>query len=440
MTPADFQQGRPHRGQLQHVETASSEDQWLLVFRLFPSCLCVLYVSKVSDDVLMISSQEQLAERSEQAAPEKPATDRACLGAQDTVTKRDRRRSRGLSPNSRQNRSAHPGGTSSHPQDRDMFMEPTAHTFVGIDVAKHSLDVYLSGEDRSFTTTNSAAGFKQLIVELPPVTSCLVVMEATGGYQNRLVGALVAAGYQVAVVNPRQVRDFARGLGILAKTDRLDARVIARFGQQAAPRQVRVPAEKQAELAELVTRRRQLVELRTAEQNRLETTLTKVVRKNVRHLVELVDKQIRQIEEAISELVKNEPELASKAALLETAPGVGPVTATSLLVDLPELGSLDRQQVAALVGVAPFNRDSGKFHGRRAIWGGRATVRNVLYMAALTARRSNPVIHAFAQRLEANGKPFKVVLTACMRKLLVILNTMLKNNQPWNPNLKPQNG
>jgi transposase len=321
-----------------------------------------------------------------------------------------------------------------------MFMEPTAHTLVGIDVAKHSLDVYLASEDRCFTIKNSTAGFKQLLSRLPTAGSCLVVVEATGGYQKRVVGALVSAGHRVAVVNPRQVRDFARGLGILAKTDRLDARVIALFGETTNPRPVEIASEKQAQLRELVTRRRQLIELRTAEQNRLEATATKIVRKNVRHLLELLDKQIRQLEDAIGQLVESEPQLAAKAAILETAPGVGPVTASNLLVDLPELGRLDRQQIAALVGVAPFNRDSGKFHGRRAIWGGRAAVRSVLYMAALTARRSNPIIRAFAQRLEAAGKPFKVVLTACMRKLLVILNSMLKNNLPWNPKLHPHCG
>ena len=319
-------------------------------------------------------------------------------------------------------------------------MDSTSRTLVGIDVAKHSLDVYVASADRCFTIKNSTVGFRQLLDELPAVGSCLVVIEATGGYQSRVVGALVAAGHRVAVVNPRQVRDFARGLGILAKTDRLDARVLARFGEQVRPRTVEVGSEKQAELRELVTRRRQLVEWRVAEQNRLETTLTKVVRKNVRHLVEQLDKQIRQLEEAIGQLVENEPELSSKAALLETVPGVGPVTVTSLLVDLPELGRLDRQQVAALVGVAPFNRDSGKFHGRRRIWGGRAAVRSVLYMAALTARRSNPLIRAFAQRLEAAGKPIKVVLTACMQKLLVILNSMVKNNLPWNAKLHPHCG
>jgi transposase len=316
-------------------------------------------------------------------------------------------------------------------------MDATSHTFVGIDVAKHALDVCVLTEDQCFTIQNNTAGFRQLLDKLPPAGSCLVVIEATGGYQRPVVGALVSAGHRVAVVNPRQVRDFARGLGILAKTDRLDARVIARFGQHTNPRPVEIGSEKQAELRELVTRRRQLIELRTAEQNRLETTTTKIVRKNVRHLVELLEKQIRQLEEAIGQLVENDPELCSKAALLKTVPGVGPVTITSLLVDLPELGRLNRQQVAALVGVAPFNRDSGKFHGRRRIWGGRAAVRSVLYMAALTARRFNPLIRAFAERLEAAGKPIKVVLTACMRKLMVILNTMLKNNLPWNPKLHP---
>jgi transposase len=316
-------------------------------------------------------------------------------------------------------------------------MESTSHTLVGIDVAKHTLDVYVASREQCFTVKNSTAGFQQLLEGLPTAGSCLVVIEATGGYQSRVVGTLVSAGHQVAVVNPRQVRDFARGLGVLAKTDRLDARVIARFGEQVHPRTVQVGSEKQAELRELVTRRRQLVELRTAEQNRLETTLTKVVRKNVRYHLEQLDKQIRQLEQAIGQLVENEPQLASKAALLQSVPGVGPVTVTSLLVDLPELGSLDRQQVASLVGVAPFNRDSGKFHGRRRIWGGRSAVRSVLYMATLTARRFNPFIREFAQRLEAAGKPFKVVLTACMRKLLVILNSILKHNLPWNPQLHP---
>jgi len=317
-------------------------------------------------------------------------------------------------------------------------MDSTSHAVVGIDVAKDSLDVCLLPTEHQFTVTNDPDGFRQLIDQLPAAGTCQVVLEATGGYQRRVVAALVTAGHQVAVVNPRQVRDFARGLGILAKTDRLDARVIALFGQHAQPRPVEIGSEKQTALRELVTRRRQLIELRTAEQNRLETATTKVVRKNVRHMVEQLDKQIRQLEEAIGTLLQSDPQLASKAKLIETTPGVGKVTTTTLVADVPELGHLNRQQIAALVGVAPFNRDSGKFQGRRAIWGGRAAVRKVLYMAALTARRCNPLIRAFAERLEAAGKPFKVVITACMRKLLVILNTMVKFQLPWNPQLCPQ--
>lgn len=318
-----------------------------------------------------------------------------------------------------------------------MFMESASHACVGIDVAKDSLDVCLLPTEQAFTVTNDPDGFRQLVGQLPTPGTCQIVIEATGGYERRVAAALHAAGHTVAVVNPRQVRDFARGLGILAKTDRLDARVIARFGQQAQPRPSEICSEKQAAFRELVTRRRQLVEFRTAEQNRLETATAKTVRKNIRHMLEQLDKQIRQLEEEIGQLIESDEELASKAALLETVPGVGPVTITSLLVELPELGRLNRQQVAALVGVAPFNRDSGKFHGRRAIWGGRAAVRSVLYMAALTARRCNSVIREFANRLEAAGKPFKVVLTACMRKLLVILNTIVKNNLPWKPKLQP---
>jgi transposase len=318
-----------------------------------------------------------------------------------------------------------------------MFMDGTSRACVGIDVAKHSLDVCLLPTERHFTVSNDGDGFRQLIDELPAAGTCLVIVEATGGYQRRVVAALIQAGHQVAVVNPRQVRDFARGLGILAKTDRLDARVIARFGQHAQPRPCEIGSEKQAAFRELVTRRRQLVEFRTAEQNRLEMATAKTVLKNIRHMLEQLDKQIRQLEEEMGELIDTDPELSAKAALLETVPGVGAVTISSLLVELPELGRLNRQQVAALVGVAPFNRDSGKFHGRRMIWGGRAALRSVLYMAALTARRTNPLIRVFAQRLEAAGKPFKVVLTACMRKLLVILNTRLKENLPWNPKLQP---
>jgi len=311
-------------------------------------------------------------------------------------------------------------------------MDAKFETFVGIDIAKDSLDVCFLDRGKRFTTTNDPTGFRQLLQELPAAGSCLVIVEATGGYQREMVVEMIDAGHQVAVVNPRQVRDFARGLGILAKTDRLDAEVIARFGQQANPRPTEKTSEKQEELQQLVVRRRQLIDLRTAEKNRLPLAHSRSVIKSIRSMVEQLQKKIRQIEKEITDLVESDEQLQCQATLMETVPGVGAVTATSLLAELPELGRLNRQEIAALVGVAPFNRDSGKFHGRRSIWGGRATVRKALYMAALTARRCNPVIKEFAQRLEAAGKPFKVVLTACMRKLLVILNTIIKNNAAWN--------
>jgi transposase len=303
---------------------------------------------------------------------------------------------------------------------------------VGIDVAKESLEVCLLPQGRRFTTSNDRTGFRQILEKLPGAGSCLVVLEATGGYQRAIVAELVAAGHQVAVVNPRQVRDFARGLGILAKTDRLDAEVIARFGQQAQPRPLTAIPEIQEELQQLVVRRRQLIELRTAETNRLESAHSRSVLKSVRSMIEQLQKKVRQIEKEIAELVQSDEQLQCQTALIQSVPGVGAVTAATLLAELPELGRLNRQEIAALVGVAPFSRDSGKFHGRRSIWGGRGAVRSVLYMAALTARRSNPVIRQFALRLEAAGKPFRVVLTACMRKLLVILNTIVKTRSLWN--------
>lgn len=304
--------------------------------------------------------------------------------------------------------------------------------YVGIDVAKESLDVCLLADSKRFSTSNDSKGFVQLLKALPTPGSCLVVLEATGGYQRAVVAELVASGHQVAVVNPRQVRDFARGLGFLAKTDRLDAEVIARFGQQAQPRSLEKSSGIQQELQQLVTRRRQLIDLRTAETNRLETATTKSVVKSLLSMIEQLEKKIRQIEKEMSKLVESDEALQCQAALIESVPGVGAITAAPLIAELPELGRLNRQEIAALAGLAPFNRDSGKFHGRRAIWGGRSAVRGVLYMAALSARRCNPVIQAFAQRLKDAGKPFKVILTACMRKLLVILNTIIKNNSAWN--------
>jgi transposase len=315
-------------------------------------------------------------------------------------------------------------------------MDAITH-FVGIDVAKHQLEVHQLPEGRRATLAYDAKGLGQLRRELPPPEQTLVVLEATGGYQRRLVAELADAGYAVAVVNPRQVRDYARGLGQIAKTDRIDAEMIARFGAHLRPRPLQQTPARAAELQALVVRRRQLVELRTAEINRKETAAAKAINKSIQQVIDLLDKQIHRLEKDIEALIAADDDYTGKAALLAGVPGLGPTTVATLLAELPELGVLNRQQIAALVGVAPFNRDSGRSRGRRAIWGGRASVRSVLYMATLSARRCNPAIRAFAERLEREGKHFKVAMVACMRKLLIHLNTMLKTNTHWHTQTQP---
>lgn len=272
-----------------------------------------------------------------------------------------------------------------------------------------------------------------MLAQLPPPDQARVVIEATGGYEHQLVAALLDAGYCVAVVNPRQVRDFAKALGILAKTDRIDAGVLARFGQQVQPRPLAENPPQQAELAQLVARRRQLIELRTMESNRLELTTAKLARKSISTVLATLEKQIARLDAEFARLIESNDDWRAKAQILASTPGIGPVASATLLAELPELGKLNRQQIASLAVLAPFNHDSGKLRGQRSICGGRSSVRTVLYMATVSAQRCNPVLRAFAQRLAAAGKRPKVILTACMRKLLVILNTMLKQNSPWNP-------
>ena len=306
--------------------------------------------------------------------------------------------------------------------------------FVGIDVSKDALDVHGLSAGSPSRFDNTAAGRAKLLTLLPPAGACLSVVEATGGYERDLVAEAVTAGHHIAVVNPRQVRDFAKALGLLAKTDRIDAAVIARFAETTRP----VPEgydERQEQLRELIVRRRQLLDHRTAEKNRCEMGHSPLVRKSVLKLIETLNKDLKRIEKAILQLVESNDDWRGRFERLTSVPGVGEQTAATLMAELPELGRLNRQQVAALVGVAPFNRDSGQFQGRRSIWGGRGTVRNVLYMAALSAKKHNPVIRAFAARLLAKGKPPKLVLTACMRKLLVILNAMLRSGESWGPRL-----
>lgn len=307
--------------------------------------------------------------------------------------------------------------------------------FVGIDVSKDTLDVHGLPTGSPSRFDNTAEGRAQLLSFLPKAGTSLSVVEATGGYERGLVADAVTAGHHIAVVNPRQVRDFAKAFNVLAKTDRIDASVIARFAETTRPEPVGYN-ERQEQLRELIVRRRQLIDHRTAEKNRCETARSSLVRNSVRKLIETINKDIARIDRAVLELVQSNDDWRDRYRRLSEVPGIGKQTAAVMLAELPELGHLNRQQVSSLVGVAPFNRDSGQFRGRRSIWGGRVGVRNVLYMAALSAKRSNPVIRAFAARLLAKGKPPKVVITACMRKLLTILNALLRSNERWAPRLE----
>lgn len=310
---------------------------------------------------------------------------------------------------------------------------PRVTHFVGIDIAKHTLQVAIRPADQQLALAYDEAGLQQLLRTLPAPETCLIVVEATGGYQRRVVAELLTAGHLVALANARQVRDFARAHNILAKTDAIDARLIARFGEEVELRLLSKRPEKHEELVQLVARRRQLVELRTSEKNRRETITSKSVKKSVQHVIDVLTKEITRLDKQLLAFVESDDDWNQTAAIVSSVPGVGPVVSATLVAELPELGQLNRQEISALVGLAPFNRDSGKWSGKRSIWGGRKTVRSALYMAAVSAVRCNPVLKAMAQRLRKAGKPFKVMITACMRKLLVILNTMVSTQTHWTP-------
>jgi transposase len=303
--------------------------------------------------------------------------------------------------------------------------------FVGVDVSKARLDVHVRPLSIELSFGNDEAGIEELSAHLSAEgLETLVVLEATGGLQERAAAALAAAGLHVAVVNPRQVRDFARASGRLAKTDRLDAAAIAAFAEAVKPEPRPLADSERQGLIDLVARRRQLVEMRAAEKIRRAQMPARLRGTLEAHLT-FLDKAIAEIDQDIGTCLRQSRAWRVEEALLASVPGLGPITRATLLAKLPELGALSRRQIAALVGVAPINRDSGRFRGRRSIGGGRADVRAVLYMAAMTAARCNPVIKAFHQRLISAGKPPKVALTACMRKLLTILNAMMKSHSSW---------
>lgn len=307
--------------------------------------------------------------------------------------------------------------------------------FVGVDVAKDRLDVALQPSEEAWTVDNDPTGFDALTRRLTSAEPELIVLEATGGYEAPVAAALSTAGLPVAVVNPRQVRDFARATGQLAKTDRIDARTLALFAERVRPEPRPLPDPVGEELRALVARRRQLLEMLGAEQNRLRHPSPPSVQKGLEKHVRWLKRQLEDVDDDLERVVRTSPLWRGRDDLLQSVPGIGPVTSRTLLAELPELGRLNRREIAALVGVAPLNRDSGTFRGRRFVWGGRAAVRRTLYMAALTATKHNPVIRSFYERLLDRGKPHKVALTACMRKLIVILNAMAQSQQPWNPEL-----
>lgn len=306
-----------------------------------------------------------------------------------------------------------------------------SEVFIGVDVSKDRLDIHIVPDGAAFSVARTPAGLNDLIDQIKPRTPYLIVLEATGGLEGVVIAALAGAGLPVIAVNPRQIRDFARATGKLAKTDALDAAAIARFAEAVRPEPRALLSEDAKALAELITRRRQIIEMLVAERNRRRLVAAKAVRKSIDRIVAALEKQLADLDHDISQRVRESPVWREKEDLLKSVPGVGDQTARTLIAALPELGELDRRQIAALVGVAPINRDSGKMRGKRMIAGGRADVRSALYMAALVGVQRNPVLKVYYQRLRAAGKAPKVAIVAAMRKLLTILNAMLKTKTAW---------
>lgn len=304
-------------------------------------------------------------------------------------------------------------------------------SFIGIDVSKQQLEVAAHESDYHFRCPNKVSAFGELIAELIGLRPALIVLEATGGLERSVVSALQAAGLPVVVVNPRQVRDFAKALGQLAKTDRLDARVLAHFAAAIKPPLRSLKSKDEQELDALNGRRGQLIEILTDEKNRRASAATDSVRDQIKEHIDWLEKRIVELDQQLKALVQSSAPWQAKDQILQSVPGIGPVVSFSMIADLPELGTLNRQQISKLVGVAPLNRDSGQHRGTRHIYGGRARLRSALYMAAITAARHNAVIKEFYQRLRANQKPFKVAITACMRKLLSIVNVMVRDSSCW---------
>jgi transposase len=318
-----------------------------------------------------------------------------------------------------------------HRDQEPRQQQPPQAVYVGIDVSKDTLDLARSGSQEVTTFPNDADGIAAAVKLLDPLRPAAVVVESTGGLERPLLAAMLDAGLPAALVHPGRVRSFAKALGVSAKTDRIDAALLARFAQQASPRLAARRTANQDQLQALVVCRRQLSSTRVQQANRLAATAAKPARKALEKVIATLDKQVESLDRQIRDLIDADDDFRHLDGLLQSVPGVGPTLSATLAAELPELGTADGPDVCALVGVAPFNRDSGKSTGKRSIRGGRAAVRCVLYMATIAAMRFNPVIDAFARRLRAAGKAAKVVIVACMRKLLTLLNAMARDGLTW---------
>ena len=304
--------------------------------------------------------------------------------------------------------------------------------FVGIDVAKAELEIGVIPESKTWTVSNDNLGIQQLIDGLVTLSPSIIVMESTGGYETLVASSLATAQLPVVVVNPRHIRSFAKAIGILAKTDRIDCLVLAQYGKSIKPQPRPLKDEQAQELKAMLGRRKQLVQMHTMEKNRIDKATNSVL-KDIHAHISWLEARLQDVDKDLHNSIKNSPVWREKDKIIRSIPGAGPVLSVTLISELPELGILNRRQIAALVGVAPFNCDSGKRKGYRRVWGGRALIRSILYMAALSAVRYNPAIRAFYKRLIAAGKKPKVSLTACMRKLLTIINSMVRNGSLWDP-------
>jgi transposase len=404
---------------VQHQAQRVDQDMSLLAFD-FLARIVSRRIDRAPPCILPLPATEPSASLSVDGSPQPPRAIEPVKkhGAPSTGSNRN--------PNSRLGRTSSP-----HSQGRVMEQPPTSPSFVGIDVSKDRLDVHVRPSGLIFAVARDAKGLEQLTTQIRDLAPALIVLEATGGFEITVAAALASAGLPLAVVNPRQIRDFARATGRLAKTDTLDAQIIALFAERVRPEPRPIADADSQALAELMARRRQVIEMIGMETNRYRQSRNPRVQRTIKATLKTLEAQLAELDREINDTIRGSPIWRAADDLLTSVPGVGDVTSRTLIADLPELGLLDRRRIAALAGVAPVNRDSGQMRGRRTIAGGRTDVRNALYMATLSATRWNPVISKHYKSLVERGRPKKVALVACMRRLLGILNAMIRTGTPW---------